>query len=190
MQFYLNGKKKAISLKTKSKNLAYPKSKEVLHEYLGYFLHELLDDWNNYHMVMRSRRYKEDMKHAISHFSDWLKMVALEEDTPIDQLKKQHLLSYMAYMYQTLKWNQSTVGRQMRTLQAIFNWGYDKDKIKNKVFRKIKLPSSKQKLYFLQHGDIVKLLEAASENPLHQAWIEFLLITGCRTSEIKNLRWS
>ena len=173
------------SLKTRNYRSAVRVSKSVIQELTTISLSQLLNQW-----VIRkiqnhnSRRYIDDAEGSMKDLIEYFGNVGASSITT------QKLRDFKSYLITVRKLNPTTVALRLRTLKAVFSFGYKNDLIPKHPFKGLELPRTNKKIEFLSKDEIKKLLELSSRNKLHNLFLQFLLATGCRRGELANLRWS
>jgi len=77
----------------------------------------------------------------------------------------------------------------MGILKAIFNLALREEYIPHMPFKGIVIGKSRPNTRYRSREEIGALIKASDEDPLYQGYILFLLYTGCRSGELKNLKW-
>jgi site-specific recombinase XerD len=204
---YYNKKLHGISLRTKSYREAQQKAKELAKKYpqstrkkksqpqqrptrirqkakpvvTGYKLGRILRKWKSWNSHL-SKSYVYTMNLL------WKQMIKYFGDIPINAITLDMFMGYISYLRKRNQ-TESYIGIRLRCLKAVFNWAFKNDFCDKEIFRKIQIPKSNSRIEFLSRDEIKKFLDAAAENPLYQAYLEFLLATGCRRGEFYNLKW-
>ena len=175
---------KVRSLGTRNQREAIRRAKQIEEELTSVSLSKLLDIW-----VVRkiqnfnSKRYIQEGKNCMSEFIGYF------GDVSASGVTTQKLRDYKFFLTTVKKNNPTTIGIKLRTLKAIFSFGYKEGLVPNKPFLGLEIPRAKNRIEFLSKDEISKLIEISSVNPLHQSFIEFFLQSGCRSGEFRNLKW-
>jgi integrase len=84
----------------------------------------------------------------------------------------------------------ATRNRVLIVFRRLLNWSYDRELIDRHPLDRLKLEKENNlRETVLTDADVEKLLKAAAARPMIQLLILLLFDTGCRRSEILNLRW-
>ena len=204
---YFDGKLHGISLRTKNYREAQQKAKELAKKYPqsarkkksqsitkttrtrqkskpvveGLKVKQILKKWKSWNShLSKGYFYQLDMY--------WKQLIAYFGNIPIDAIDLDMFMGYISYLRKQGH-SETYLGIKLRCLKAVFNWAFKNDFCEKEIFRKIAMPKSNSRIEFLSKDEIKKLLDAASENPLYQAYLEFMLATGCRRGEFFNLKW-
>jgi len=184
----VKGVQKCISLNTRNYKEALQRAKDLEQRHKGIRLSELLNSWLEKNDD-KSQRYRNDAVVSMNQFIGWFgdKSAGYVTRHDIEEYYKNYLKkkadNKKAYA-------NNTCGIRLRTLKRILNFGYENDHIPHQPFRGFKIPSPEAKGEFLDETEVDKLLEVSGEdNPLYQAYIEFLLYTGCRMGEFIGLKY-
>ena len=178
----IDGKWKGISLRTKKLNEARKHAKEIEQKHSGLSLSKLYENWE-LSKFFRSDRYKKDVKNYM------IKFIKEFGDVSASSITKDNLFDYQMLLYNN-GLNENSIGIIMRGIKAVFNHGYKEELVPTRPFLGFSILQGEHRTSFLSKSEIQKLLEAASERPLIRLYIEFILVTGCRVGELKNLGWA
>jgi site-specific recombinase XerD len=109
---------------------------------------------------------------------------------PLQEVIPNDVRSYLAWYRQTRQITGSTADRIRRVLFAFFNWCIEEDlTTKNPVKKIDEIHSQKKKLRGLYPMEL-EYIRSACRNDRERALIEFMYSTGCRASEVINMKVS
>jgi integrase/recombinase XerD len=109
---------------------------------------------------------------------------------PLQEVTPNDARLYLAWYRQTRSVQGSTMDRIRRVLFAFYNWCIDEDLTAKNPFKKIdEIKSQKKKLRGL-HPMELEYMRSACETERERALVEFMYSTGCRVSEVVNMRVS
>jgi integrase/recombinase XerD len=118
----------------------------------------------------------------------WKHMVTYFGNIPMNAITLDMFMGYISYLRKQ-KHSKTYLGIKLRCLKAVFNWAFKNEYCEKEIFRRIPMPKGTRRIEFLSKDEIKKLLAAAADKPLYQAFLEFMLATGCRRGEFYNLKW-
>ena len=127
-------------------------------------------------------RYRKDVKTYFDDFADFVNKKSANAVTHKD------LIDYRTKL--TEKNNETTIGIKLRSIKSVFTHSQKVGIIKKSPFDEFYIPRGNKRENYLGEYDIIQLLKAAEDRPLIQAYLEFAIKTGIRTSEITNLKWN
>ena len=106
----------------------------------------------------------------------------------VDDVTADDIRLYMAKRLKVDRVSEVTVGNEQRALSSFFNWLYTEELIKKNPISKVELiKSRKTKKKALTEMEIEQLRSAA-QGEREKAIIEILLSTGCRVSELVQIK--
>lgn len=106
----------------------------------------------------------------------------------VDDVTADDIRLYMARRLRIDKVSKTTVGNETRCLSSFYNWLYTQEIIaKNPMFKVAKIKKEKTKKEALTDMEIEKL-RMSVKNEMERAIIEILLSTGCRVTELVNIK--
>lgn len=127
-------------------------------------------------------------KRTIEFYGITNKKVLQEIGKTVDDITPDDIRIYMAKRLRVDKVTKTTVANEMRALSSLLGWLYREEIIKkNPMFKIGKIKKEKTKKEALTDMEIEKLRMAA-KNEKDTAIIEILLSTGCRVSELVNIK--
>lgn len=107
-------------------------------------------------------------------------------------LTKDNVLSYLKYLDE-MNLKNSTISRRISTLRTFYNYLMNESLIDNNIFLNVRNPKHEKKLpNYLNYTEIEELLESiditTDEGLKKRLLIEMFYSTGCRVSEIINIK--
>ena len=111
-----------------------------------------------------------------------------EKNIELQAVKTREIRSFITYLGEKRKNKQSSIHRRICSLKAFFGFLYDEKFLLENPTKRISYPKRKKSLpKFLSLEEMKKLLDL--DKPLqHQAILDFLYATGCRLSEVINVK--
>ena len=182
---YSDNKRYSISLRTKDKSIAIRRAEKWISSITDdstFRLTDLLDFYLDFNPD-RSDRTNEMAVEYMSEFIDYLGC-----NLQSSQISKDTILQYRKHLRSKNKYN--TIKIKLGALKAIFNLAYRENFINQMPFKGIVIGKSKPKNLYLSKDEISKLISVCAHDPLYQGYILFMLYTGCRSGELKNLKWA
>lgn len=123
--------------------------------------------------------YKESITRALANIGK-----------TVDDITADDIRYYMAVRQQRDRVSKTTIANEHRNLSSFFGWIYKEELIKSNPMSKIELiKQDKTKKEALTEMEIEQL-RAAAKNEKEKAIIEIFLSTGCRVSELVNIKLS
>ncbi len=178
------GKQHTFALYTQNKKQANIKAQIKCDELTGMSLSDIL----HHYLTCDLSRAKATNDFAKFFMQDFINFI--DGDRPASQIKKQHILAYEKYLEEVRKNNVTSRKIKLGMLRAIFNRAWNDELIEVRPFRGYKIRRANSRKEYLSSTEVRKLLDTSDEHRLYQAYIKFLLYTGCRCGELKNLKWS
>lgn len=186
---YANRRRKGISLGTKNRLLAEELASRILEDKSTcnvastIKLSDLYSRWKHWHFHF-SHKYIETCdimwRLFIKHFGD----------IDCNRLKAEHLLDYLRLLSDK-GYSDAYINNRLKNIRAVFSWALKQNLIETTPFTdQVQIPKGRNRVEFLSYSEITRLIRSADSEALYQAYIEFLLATGCRRGEFYNLRWS
>lgn len=125
---------------------------------------------------------------TLEYYGKEIKKILEEIGKTVDDITPDDIRLYMARRLRIDKVSKVTVGNETRTLSSFFTWLHTQEMIlKNPMFKVEKIKAQKQKKEALTDMEVEKL-RAAARGEKEKMIIEILLSTGCRVSEIANIK--
>lgn len=108
----------------------------------------------------------------------------------VDDITADDIRYYMAVRQQRDRVSKTTIANERRNLSSFFGWVYKEELIKSNPMAKVEMVKQDRiKKEALTEMEIEQL-RAAAKNEKEKAVIEILLSTGCRVSELVNIKLS
>lgn len=108
----------------------------------------------------------------------------------VDDITADDIRYYMAVRQQRDKVSKTTIANERRNLSSFFGWLYKEELIKSNPMSKVEvIKKEKTKKEALTEMEIERI-RAVVKNEKEKAIIEILLSTGCRVSELVNIKLS
>lgn len=106
-------------------------------------------------------------------------------DKPVVQVSTSDIRKYLAH---NKKWMMSTVDRKLSVLKSFFGWLVREELLLRDPSAKIKAPKKPKRLPKGLSKEELEIVRESCENLREKALMEVMYSTGCRLSEIRNMR--
>ncbi|MCM3573271.1 tyrosine-type recombinase/integrase [Mesobacillus subterraneus] len=106
-------------------------------------------------------------------------------DKPVVQVSTSDIRKYLAH---NTKWMMSTVDRKLSVLKSFFGWLVREELLLRDPSAKIKAPKKPKRLPKGLSKEELEIVRESCENLREKALMEVMYSTGCRLSEIRNMR--
>lgn len=153
---------------------------------------ELKEDRNEYLLknFLIAKSVKGCTKRTIQYYGVSIPFTLRKIGKTVDDITPEDLRLYMALRLRRDRVSKTTVGNEMRNLSSFFDWLYKEELIKkNPMYRVERIKAEKTKKEALTEMEIEKLREAAL-GIRERMLVELFLSTGCRVSEVTNIKIS
>ena len=153
---------------------------------------ELKEDRNEYLLknFLIAKSVKGCTKRTIQYYGRNIPFILRKIGKTVDDITPEDLRLYMALRLRRDHVSKTTVGNEMRNMSSFFDWLYKEELIKkNPMYRVEKIKAEKTKKEALTEMEIEKLREAAL-GIRERMLVELFLSTGCRVSEVTNIKIS
>ena len=120
-------------------------------------------------------------KCTLNKFNDWI----ITNSISINDVNKETMRLFINFMSKSRK--SSTIFHHLSVLKVFFNWLVSEGLIENNPCNELTYKQNKTFRHALNEDDIEKL-RVSCRTIRDRALIEFLLTTGCRVSEVVNIR--
>ncbi|HVA09874.1 MAG TPA: tyrosine-type recombinase/integrase, partial [Acidimicrobiales bacterium] len=153
----------------------------------------LLPSWKRHLQAEnRSIRTIQSYEESLLQFEKYLRQVGMPVD--VTKLLREHIEAFEVSLFE-LGRSPSTVAVRHRSLQQFFRWAEEERIIAVSPMAKMKPPNIPESpVAVVSEADVRTMLKAADRRTFDDlrdtAIITLLYDTGCRLSEVTNLRWS
>jgi len=196
VHFYYGGKKYKKSTKTESKKIAEDIRKKIENEIaIGTFrlekysfrkqitLKDFLKEALEYSLTNKAKRTVEREELVFRNFVDYC------DNKPITDIKDKLIESYKTFMMTEKGFAGSGINIELRHLSAAFSLAVKYRYLQSNPFKYVKkVQTPKKKPKFLTQSQAQEFLELVKDRPIYGN-IFVGLYTGCRISEICQLKW-
>ncbi len=187
-----NGSRLSKSLQTKIKDVAEDRLKVWMKDDFpkltisGRRLSDLLKFWKRQTTTGDSHKKKVQ--------AHWKEFQEYFDDAPVSGMTRDMINEYFIYWKEErTKKNGDIVsetyrGNFFRSLRLVWRWSVERKHAIEYVFIDVKNLKTAVRKKSLSPHQIEKLLNAAADKPLYQKFIWFMILTGCRPSELWKIR--
>lgn len=138
-------------------------------------------------MFISARTIEGLSEKTLNGYKIELGMFSKTIDKPIVRITTTDIRKYLA---SNPKWMASTVDRKLSVLKAFFNWLVDEELLLRNPASKIKPPKKPKRLPNGLTVEELEIVRDACINLRERALIEVMYATGCRLSEVQNMKIS
>lgn len=115
-----------------------------------------------------------------------------KKNIDIYQLNRYHVRDYLKYL-DTKKLRNSTIARRISAIRSFYNYLCSIGKLQNNIFKNIRNPKIEKKLpNYLSYDELAQILNnidtSTPEGIRNRLIIEMFYATGCRVSELLNIK--
>lgn len=118
--------------------------------------------------------------HELRKLLDWTGL-------PIQEIRENHISSYMAYGKIQRKWKDKTYNSKIRSLRAFFKWAYEYDVIHQNPMKRIKETKEEFRMGAVLTPEHREIMRCACRTERELALVDLLYSSGGRISEICQL---
>ena len=109
-----------------------------------------------------------------------------------ENINNEDVRGYLKYL-DSCKLKNSTISRRISTLRTFYNYLLDEGKVSSNIFKNVKNPKLEKKLpNYLNYSEMEELLNSIDTSTIEglerRLLIEMFYSTGCRVSEIINIK--
>lgn len=126
---------------------------------------------------------------TLDNYKYTLEMFAQHTNKSVSKITTDDIRSYINYLSETRHLKETSLQTHINTLRAFFGWLHTEEKIKKNPMAKIKsLKLDKKNARQALSVEELERLRDACEGYREKALVEFLVSTGCRLSEVAQLK--